>query len=188
MIALDSNVLYVASRDCRYALDYERCVRRKKLANEILEFGKVHGCVIPYTVKEEVKRTIIEEYAPFCKIERIEDNKNKEFVEKFIDRLIAIANKDEKFLVTCTPEARDKYTRISKAMKGDWRIVAETIARGETLVSFDKNMYHPYCKAVYRKVASELGVDANDWDAFHPREFLELVKEEKEKLKEELKK
>ena len=180
MIALDSNVLYIASRDCRQAPDYEWCMRRKKLAIEILEFGKMHGCVIPNTVKEEVKRTIIEEYAPFCKIERINKDKKKKFVEKFVNKLVTIANKDDKFLVTCTPEAHDKYTRISKAMKGDWRIVAETIVRGETLISFDKNIYHPYCKAVYRKVASELGVDANDWDALHPREFLKLMKEEKE--------
>ena len=176
MIALDSNILYVVSQDCRRTPDYEFCIRRKNLANKVLEFGKVHGCAIPKTVEKEVRRFMIEEYAPFCRRERVE----KKEIEEFVDKLTYKAEKDLKFLDMCTPSGKSKYERIWKAREGDWKIVAESMVNKRLLVSFDKNIYDDYCKKVYREVAKEVGIDADDWDAMHPREFLEVIGWEEE--------
>lgn len=176
MIALDTNVFYAISQDCRRAPDYEFCIRRKRLAKKVLEFGKLHGCAVPKTVEKEARKYMIEEYAPFCKVEGAEKKK----IEKFVDKLTYKAEKDPEFLNLCTPEGKDKYRRIWKAREGDWKIVAESMMNGRLLISFDKNIYNEKCKKAYREAAKEVGIDASDWDAMSPSEFLEVMGWEEE--------
>jgi len=179
MLAYDSNIFYKASADCRHAQDPNKCMGYKVAASKALEAGKVHGCLIPNTVQREVRKHIIDEYAYFCD-RQILDGNEKRFVEKFVDKLVAVAMKDEKFLVTCTSMGKDRLERIARARRGDWRIVAETLAEGKdiTLVSFDHNIVDDYCVKVYKKVAEDVAnkmkYKTGKWSAKRP-ELLEVV-------------
>jgi len=174
MLAYDSNIFYNVSRDCRLAHNPYKCEVLKSLSKKVLDLGKVKGCVIPETVKREVRSYLIDEYAHHCKVQSV-DRKAKRFVERFTDKLIVRAMKDKKFLLTCTSMDRDKMRRIARTARGDWRIVAESFLAGDevTLVTFDHNITDDYCKKVYKEtaeeVAKELGIKiAEKWGALRP--------------------
>lgn len=174
MLAYDSNILYNASKDCRFDPNPYKCQVFKDFSRKVLDLGKVKGCVIPETVKREVRSYLIDEYAHHCKVQSV-DRKAKRFVERFTDKLIVRAMKDKKFLLTCTSMDRDKMRRIARTARGDWKIVAESFLAGDdvTLVSFDHNITDDYCKMVYKEVAKEVAEEvgvsiAKHWDALKP--------------------
>lgn len=198
-IALDTNIFYSLIRDCRSAYDQEKCVKNKVAAKKILEYGRIRGCVIPTPVQREAKKEWIKEFAPFCSLKEV-SREEKRAIDKFVDKLVTIAARElkeseklkrlsrikrvdrkeieeaRKFLNLCTPEkAKNDYERIAKAKEGDWKIVAESMIEKATLVSFDKNIHNEYCKEIYKKVAEEVGIDYDGWDAKNPHEFLEVV-------------
>jgi len=186
MLAYDANIFYSALRDCRTTFDKLKCEGRKKLALKALKLGEVIGCVIPPTVREEVKKSWLEELAPHCRTYGINDTRKQRFIDRFIDKLVVRAMHDPEFLAVCTSEAPTEEARIAKAKKGDWKIVAETFLLDEPirLVTFDHNIFNNYCKKVYREVAEEiaqkLGLKIQkDWDAIKP----ELVLTTLEKVK-----
>jgi len=173
MYAYDSNLYYKASQDCRRAYDPDKCLGYKNSSLRAFEAGKVGGCIVPHTVQREVRRYLIEEFTPFCEMQEL-DARKKRFVEKFVDKLVAVAMKDEKFLATCTSMGQDRFHRIARARRGDWKIVGETLAEGRdvTLVSFDHNIVDDYCVRKYRetaeRVAEEMKFELAEWEAKRP--------------------
>jgi len=174
MLAYDSNIFYNVSRDCRRDFNPYKCQVVKSLSKKALELGKLKGCIIPQTVKKEVRSYLIDEYASYCKVQKV-DPESRKFIARFTDKLVARAMKDEKFLLTCTSIDTDRMRRIARTIRGDWSIVAESFLAGDdvTLVTFDHNITDDYCKKVYREVAEEVAKEvgvkiAERWDAVRP--------------------
>jgi len=172
-LAFDSNIFYRTIEDCRFSKNPGKCKRMKELALASVSLGKVHGCVILPTVEKEVRRTWIEEIAPFCERKSVIDESK---IESFVNKLIKRAEEDEKFLEVCTSQGRDRFERIYKAMKGDWRILAESIENGAILVTFDRNLTDPYCVRVYEEVAKDVGFEG-EVKVVKPSELLKKVLE-----------
>jgi len=177
MIVYDSNVFYRATRDCRTAPNRGLCETRKRQSLELLKLGEREGCIITPTVAREVRRVWLREYAEHCRVvTSIEDKKKREFIRKFIDKLTVIADKDEKFLRTCTHEDPDKWRAILKSRNGDWKIIAESlVVDGDVkIASFDRDMTDSYCLNVYRSVArdvaSKLGLKVGNLDVVKLKE------------------
>jgi len=151
-IAPDTNIFYYLVKDCRFTFNSEKCKQFKEISKKVMDLAKVEGCVIVPTVAKETKKSWLEEYGHFCKVEPVTDNRVKKFVEKLAVRAFS----DEEFLEVCTSKGGDRFERIKKAMDGDWKAIGEAIALGAMFVSFDKNVWHPYCEKVYNEVAEDV--------------------------------
>lgn len=152
MIAPDTNIFYYLAKDCRFTFNAEKCKQFKEISKKVMDVARVEGCVIVPTVAKETKKSWLEEYGHFCRLDTVRDPR----VDEFVDKLVARAMKDEKFLEVCTSKGGDKYERIKKAMDGDWRAIGEAVAVGAAFVSFDRNVWDPYCRRVYEDVSEQV--------------------------------